>query len=307
MSKDTIKTLRLIYSLTQNKKDFFVWLFVRLISALFPIATVYLYSRVVRALEMHSSLEILFGMVLAVLVSRFLDNFTRLLSTKKLDYIIACIQLNIQDILVSSINTQDKKTRHKAVQAIRNFSDASATTLMIFKQPGIDSVVSFLAIPIILLFIDFRVFILQLSYMIVYYYTDIYTTEKYAKLKNKHNSRVESYYAKLQTAKDFKYEQTLIAKTFKKVCNWGVIEWNLLQNTALVFYILILIYLVYCVSTGQKTISDLVLIIGYIDGTQVFLNNISSIKDSMADTKVALHRLLDNKKTLAVDYNDLTT
>ena len=307
MSRDTIKTLKLIYSLTQNKKDFFSWLFVRLISALFPIATIYLYSRVIRALETHSPLTVLFGMVLAVLASRFLDNFTRLLSTKKLDYIIACIQLNIQDILVSSINTQDKKTRHKAVQAIRNFSDASATTLMIFKQPGIDSLVSFITIPIILFFIDFKVFILQLSYMIVYYFTDIYTTERYAKLKNRHNSRVESYYAKLQTAKDFKYEQTLIKKTFNRVCNWGVFEWNLLQNTALVFYILTLLYLVYSVSMGQKTISDLVLIIGYIDGTQAFLNNISSIKDSMTDTKVALHRLLDNKKTLAVDYDDLTT
>jgi len=307
MSRDTVKTLRLIYSLTKNKKGFFIWLFVRLISALFPIATVYLYSRVVRALETHASLEVLFGIVLAVLISRLLDNFTRLLSTKKLDYIIACIQLNIQEILVTNINTQDKKTRHKAVQAIRNFSDASANTLMIFKQPGIDSVVSFLAIPIILLFIDFKVFILQLAYIIIYYFTDIYTTEKYAKLKNKHNSRVESYYAKLQTAKDFKYEQTTMNNIFKKLCNWGITEWNLLQNTALVFYILILFYLVYSVSTGQKTISDLVLIIGYIDGTQVFLNNISSIKDSMANTKVALHRLLDNKKTLAVDYDDLTT
>jgi len=307
MSRDTIETLKLIFSLTKNKKDFFAWLFVRLVSALFPIATIYLYSRVVRALETHTPLNILFGLVLAVLVSRFLDNFTRLLSTIKLDYVINCTQLNIQDILVSSINTQDKKTRHKAVQAIRNFSDASATTLMIFKQPGIDSVVSFVAIPLILLFIDFKVFVVQLTYMFIYYFIDIYTTEKYAKLKNRHNSRVESYYAKLQTAKNFKYEQTLISKTFKKVCNWGVIEWNFLQNTALVFYILILLYLVYCVSTGQKTISDLVLIIGYIDGTQVFLNNISFIKDSMADTKVALHRLLDNKKTLAVDYDDLTT
>ena len=307
MSHDTIKTIKLIFKLIQDKKSFFRWLFVRLISALFPIITVYLYSRVIGSLETQASFKIISSMVLAVFLARILDNFTRLISTKKLDFIIDNIRSDIQNILIVSVKKNDKKNQNKAIQAIRNFSDAAGTTLTIFKQPGIDSVVSFITIPSILLFLDFKIFILQIAYMIIYYFADIYTTERYTKLKNKHNSRVESYYAKFQTAKDFKYERTLMNKTFLKVCNWGVIEWSLLQNIAVIFYSIALFYLVYSVSIGQKTISDLVLIIGYISSTQGFLNSISSIKDSMADTKVALHRLLDNKKTLAIDYDDLTT
>jgi len=307
MSNDTIKTLRLIFKLIQNKKPFYVWLFVRFISALFPILTIYFYSRVVNALETNANLKSILHTVLFVFISRLLDNITRLLSTNKLDYIINNIQLDIQHVLIANIKTVDRKTRHKAVQAVRNFADAAGTTLSIFKQPGIDAFVSFVAIPFILFLLDFKVFVFQIAYIIIYYFTDIYTTEKYTKLKNRHNSTVESYFAKLQTAKNFKYEQTITSKAFQKVANWGIVEWSLLQNTAVIFYILTLVYLVITYSQGSTSIATIVLIVGYIDSTQIFLNNISSIKDSMANTKVALHRLLDNNKSLAVDYDDLTT
>ena len=86
-------------------------------------------------------------------------------------------------------------------------------------------------------------------------------------------------------------------------CFW---EWNFLQDTAVVFYSLILFYLIYTVSIGQKRISDLVLIMGYTVSTQAFLNNISSIKDRLADTKVALTRLVSNKSVSSVNLSDLT-
>ncbi len=307
MSQDTIRTLRLIYRLTKDKKPFIFWLIIRIISALFPIATIYFFSQVIRAIENKDSLNTILLTVVVVFISRLLDNYTRIISTKKLDYIIVKIQLDIQEILVSSIKTEDKKMRHKAVQSVRNFADASVTMLSIFKQPGIDALVSFFAIPAILLVKDFAIFILQLAYVISYYFIDIYTTGRYVNFKNKHNSRIESYYAKLQTTKNFKYESTTLSSITQKLHNWGITEWFLLQNTAVIFYVIALAYLVYSVSVGLKPISDLVLIIGYIDSTQVFLNNISGIKDSMADTKVALHRLLDDNKSLAVDYDDLTT
>ena len=307
MSRDTLQTLRLIFKMVKDKKSFVFWLFIRFLSAGFPILTIYLYSRVVNALETGADFHLLFSLVIFVLISRLLDNFTRLVSTNKLDYVINNIQLDIQNIMVYGVKASDRKTRHKAIQAIRNFADATSTTLTIFKQPGIDALVSFITIPFILFLLDFKVFVIQAAYVIIYYFTDIYTTEKYTKLKNRHNSTVESYFAKFQTAKNFKFEQTLTSKAYLKVANWGIIEWLLLQNTAVLFYILTLIYLVFSFSQGTKSIADIVLIIGYLDGTQSFLNNISSIKDSMANTKVALHRLLDNQKSLAVDYDDLTS
>ena len=304
---DTIQTLKIINNLAENKKPFYGWLFLRFISALFPILTVYLYSMVIKAIEINASFKVTLGIVISVFASRLIDNFTRLLSTYKLDYEIGHIQLDIHHSLVKSIKAKDKKMRHKAIQAIRNFSDAASTTLTIFKQPGIDSLVSFITIPIILFIVDFRIFILQVSYMATYYFIDVYTTEKYTKIKNRHNSKIESYYAKLQSVKKFKFEETHVKKTYRKLSNWGIVEWSILQNISVVFYIFVLFYLVFQVSFGLKSISDLVLVMGYITSTQVFLNNISSIKDSLADTKVALHRLLDKNKSMAVDYDDLTT
>ena len=92
----------------------------------------------------------------------------------------------------------------------------------------------------------------------------------------------------------------------KPYLDWGFWEWTLLQGVAVIFYVLILARLIYTVYLGQNQISDLVLIMGYVTTTQVFLNNISAIKDTLTDTKVALTRLAKNRTFSAVNLSDLT-
>ena len=77
------------------------------------------------------------------------------------------------------------------------------------------------------------------------------------------------------------------------------------QNTAVIFYSLILFFQISQVISGGKQISDLVLVMGYITQTQVYLNSFSSIKDSLTDMLVGLDRLASNPTVSTVDLDDL--
>jgi len=139
----------------------------------------------------------------------------------------------------------------------------------------------------------------------VYTAIDIYTTQRYAHLKDILNTHTETYYAKLQDSNDFDLEQKSWSRHFQRLANWGHTEWFSLQNTAVIFYCAILLYLIYLVTNGTKQVSDLVLIIGYVTQTQVLLNSISSIKDSLTDMLVGLERLAKNQTVSAIDLDDL--
>ena len=243
--------------------------------------------------------------VILTFVVRLIDNYLRLISVTRLEKVIGDISFDIHNYFLTDLESESKESRHATVQAIRNFSDASSVTLNFIKQPGIDSIVSFLFIPVILFIIDFPSLVITLAYIAVYFCIDTYTTQRYAQLKDIQNSKTEAYYAKLQDSNDFDLEQTSFTRHFRRLCRWGFTEWFALQNSAVFFYCLNLLYLVYIVSTGEKDISDLVLIMGYVSQTQIFLNSFSQIKDSLTDMNVGLKHLAKNEAFSSVDLEDL--
>jgi len=207
--------------------------------------------------------------------------------------------------LTVNLRAPDKNIRHQTIQAIRNLGEAVRTTLEIVRQPGIDSFVSLIAIPAIILFLDFRIFIFEVAYILVYYFTDVFTTERYSRLKDIQNQKTELYYARLQESNQVRSESKTYIDHYRHLCNWGFLEWFSLQNIAVGFYTLILFYLARQFFLGYKQISDLVLIMGYVSSTQTFLNSISTVKDRLTDAKVALDRLSRNH-LFGVDFSDLT-
>jgi ABC-type multidrug transport system fused ATPase/permease subunit len=305
MNRDTREIVRLILKFIEHKPSFFFWTFVRFVSALFPMLSIYLFSLVIKYLDNQTSFSQLIQLILIIIIVFILDNFTRLLSIYCLQDLISQTEFGIHRLLTVNLRSPDKKVRHKTIQAIRNLGEAVRTTLEIIRQPGIDSFVSLIAIPSILLFLDFKVFILEVAYVLVYYFTDVFTTERYSSLKDIQNQRTEVYYAKLQESNEIESESKTYTRHFKDLCRWGFVEWFSLQNIAVSFYTLILFYLASEFYHGSKQISDLVLIMGYISSTQVFLNSLSTVKDRLADTKVALRRLAKNP-LLSVDFSDLT-
>lgn len=305
MDKRSYRVISFILQLATNKTSFFFWLFVRFVSAILPLITIYQFSHVVSLLEAKSPFEPIFLALIWIFIVRIVDNFLRLKSITKLEFEISSISFDIHNFFLSDLKTENKSERHEIVQSIRNFADASSVTLNLIKQPGIDSIVSLCLIPPILFFLDFKVFILNFAYIFVYTAIDIYTTQHYAHLKDILNTHTETYYAKLQDSNDFDLEQKSWSRHFRRLANWGHTEWFSLQNTAVIFYSAILLYLIYLVTNGTKQVSDLVLIIGYVTQTQVLLNSISSIKDSLTDMLVGLERLAKNSTVSAIDLDDL--
>jgi len=305
MLKKTKITLFLIFKIIQDKPRFVFWFFVRFVSSLLPLLTIYLYSRVVENIENKIAFSAVFFLVLIIFAVRLVDNYLRLRSLYRLDECISNIGFDIHNYFIKDLKAENKEDRHQSIQAIRNFSDASSLTLMLFRQPGIDSIVSLITIPIIFWFVDRRIFVLEIVYILIYMIIDYYTTQRYIKLKDIQNSKVETYYGKLQETNDVELEQKTFTRNFSRLSNWNFLEWFILQNSAVFFYCLILGYSIISVFSGVKQISDLVLVIGYVSSTQSYLNSFSEIKDSLADMNVAVAHLARNKCISVIDLDDL--
>lgn len=305
MSKRNRYIITLILNIIKDKSTFIVWISIRFLSAFIPLLSIYLYSKTINLVETNAGFSSIFFALIIVLVVRVIDNFARIRSVTKLDMCISEIGFNIHNYFIKDIKSETKLERYETIQTIRNFSDATVTTLTTFRQPGIDSIISLISIPIILLFVDFKVFILVLAYIVVYCFIDHYTTQKYIKFKDIQDGKIESYYGKFQQTNDVDLEQKTYNRHFNRLCNWSFTEWFTLQNSAVFFYTLILSYLIISISTGAKLISDLILIMGYVSSTQTYLNSFSTIKDSLSDMNVAVEHLAKNKNISVIDFDDL--
>lgn len=305
MPLKTHKVIAFILGVISAKRSFVFWLFVRFVSALIPLISVYQFSRIIKLLENHATTPAILLTVGTLLGLYTVDNFLRIQSTTRLDNIIGTIAFDIHNYFLRDLKTQSRDDRHASVQAVRNFADASVLTLTLFKQPGIDSLVSLVLIPPILFSRDFPAFILSLAYILVYYFIDTYTTQRYAHLKDILNTKTEVYFGKLQDSNDFDLEQRSWSRHFTRVTNWSYHEWFALQSTAVTFYAISLLYLTYSVSSGHKDLSELILIAGYLAQVQPHLNSFSQIKDSLTDMMVGLKHLASNSQVSAIDLDDL--
>jgi hypothetical protein len=305
MNRRSRKVISFLFRVSRNNHSFFFWLFVRFVSAILPLITIYQFAGVIRQIQDHLPINSILIAVLWMLVVRLLDNLLRIKSVTRLEYEITNICFDIHNYFLSDLKSETKEERHAAVQAIRNFSDAASITLNLVKQPGIDGLVSIVFIPVILFTLDFHIFILTSTYILIYYFIDYYTTQRYAHLKDIVNNKTETYYAKLQDSSDFDLEQKTLNRHSNRLSFWAETEWSLLQNLSVGFYIIIFLYLVGLTANGSEQLSDVVLIMSYVSQTQVFLNNFSSIQDSLTDMLVGLERLARNKSVSAISLEDL--
>ena len=152
---------------------------------------------------------------------------------------------------------------------------------------------------------DKQIFVLEVTYILTYLLIDYYTTQRYVKLRDVQNTKIENYYAKLQETSDVDLEQKTYTRHFTRLSNWSFLEWFLIQNSAVIFYSLILIFCIFSIFSGVKQISDLVLVMGYVSSTQVYLNSLSEIKDNLANMTVAIDHLARNKSISVIDLDDL--
>lgn len=302
----TIKSINFISKISTQKGELVFWLIVRFLSAILPLVTIYQFSHLIKLIETKSDFNTLLIYLLFIFIIRFLDNLLRLRSTTKLDYLISNLSSDIHNFFLIDFNPTSKEDRHASIQAIRNFADSTIKTLSVIKQPGIDSVVSVLFIPVALYLVDIRSFVLIVTYISVYSIVNFYTSQRYRQLRDFQNTKTEAYYAKLQESNDIDLEQATYNRHFNRLSNWSFVEWFLLQNTAVAFYSLFLLYQLYLVYSGSIQVSDLVLVMGYVGQTQVFLNSFTDIISGLGDMSVAFKHLAKNEFISVLGLEDLT-
>ncbi|HPJ17346.1 MAG TPA: hypothetical protein PK639_03940 [Candidatus Woesebacteria bacterium] len=305
MPVKTLHSVKFVLKIANNTGSLFFWLFVRFLSAILPLVTIYQFSHIIKLLEQKTDFKTLAIYLFFIFFVRFLDNLLRIRSTTMLDYLISNLSFDVHNYFLINFNPETKEERHASIQAIRNFADATIKTLTLIKQPGIDSLVSLMFIPLALLFVDFPDFVLIIVYILVYSLINFYTSQRYRELRDFQNTKTESYYAKLQESNDIDLEQSTYTRHFLRLTNWNYVEWFVLQNSAVFFYSLFLFYQIYLVYTNQSHISDLVLIMGYVTQTQTFLNSFTDIFYGLGDMFVALKHLAKNQAVSAVDLEDL--
>lgn len=305
MLSKTISSINFVFHHVNQKGWLVFWFFIRFLSAILPLITIYQFSHLIRLLEQKSPLSELSTYLLYIFLVRVADNLLRLASTTNLDYLINNITFDIHNFFLVGFKPRSKEERHAAIQAIRNFADASGKTLSIIKQPGLDSFVSLIVIPFTLFLVDFRSFVLILAYIFVYSIINLYTTQRYKELRDIQNTKTEDYFAKLQESNDVDLEQTSYTRHQRRLSRWTFTEWFALQNTAVFFYSLFLLYQLYLVFNHNHQISDLVLVMGYVTQTQSFLNSFTEIWYGFDDMSVALKHLAKNQSVSVINLSDL--
>ena len=269
------------------------------------MVTIYQFSHIIKLIELKTDIKDLFYYLLLIFAVRLADNYLRIRSTTKLDHIISNLTFDIHRFFLIGFSPESKADRHASIQAVRNFADATAKTLTLFKQPGIDSLVSILFIPVALFLVDFRSFVMIIVYITVYGLINYYTSQRYKELRDFQDTKTEAYYAKLQESNDIDLEEATYNRHFERLANWNFMEWFALQNTAVFFYSLFFLYQIYLVFSGTSDISDLVLIMGYVTQTQTFLNSFTDIWYGLGDMYVALKHLAKNSAVSAIALEDL--
>jgi len=101
MIKKTKFTILLVFKIIQDKKRFLFWLGVRLFSALLPLLTTYLFSKVIADIENKIIFSSIFFLILLILIVRVVDNFTRIRSVYRLDECISDIGFDIHNYLIN--------------------------------------------------------------------------------------------------------------------------------------------------------------------------------------------------------------
>lgn len=306
MISRTITSINFVFHHVNQKTELVFWLLVRFFSAALPLVTIYQFSQLVDLIEKRSSFAVLLQAIFSILLVRLLDNFLRLRSTTKLDYLISNISFDIHNFFLIDFKPQNKDDRNLSIQSIRNFADATVATLTMFKQPGIDSLVSVIFIPIALYFVDFQSAVLIISYILIYSLVNFYSNQRYKELRDLQNTKTEAYYAKLQDSNDVDLEQSAFTRHFHRLTNWNFIEWVSLQNVAVIFYFIFLLHQIYLVTQNTGSLSHLILVMGYVSQTQSFLNSFTDVWYGLGDMSVALKHLAKNHSISVIDLDDLT-
>ena len=292
MPKKLISSL-IIKSL--KNRPFIFWFLIRIVSTAGPLVTTYLFASVVSALENKKGIEeilVILGILLGV---QIVENFLRLLSKTRIEYYSSRLVITLHQVLLSS-SSNSRPPRKELVQAVINLCQSLDKFILYLKETGISGVVHFFIVPVILFFIDIRVFVLEMLLILIYLGTTFIMTRKYEKIYEKYYESTEGYYAMLFNTGDATSSAGKVLINMRFLQNFIFFMWGSLQNIVAVFQFLVPLVVVADVIAGTRQISDLVLVVGYTKESQGFLNNFTSAYEKFMEVDAGIERLEEDSK-----------
>lgn len=277
-----------------NIKSVYAWFFVRFLNTFFPLAITWIFAQGVAALETGKSLRYVIQIYLIWVVAHVLDNLLRIGSRARIRILMESAFIELQEHLV--YQTNHSKNRVEIIQAIRNLTDALRVFIDYVINSGLPGVVKFISVPIILYLIDKKIFIAEVVlifiYLILVYVLSKIYERKFENLDTAH----ESYYAAILERKNPKIIAQRgegVKKGVKGVESIIFYQWISFQDLIALFQFIVIGMIAIDFINGTKQISDLVLIVGYTNESQGFLNSVTSGVDSIMQIEAGIDRLVE--------------
>lgn len=281
---------KIIISSFKSKKLFF-WFSVRFISSFGPLLITYLFAYGIEVIEEGRSFNDIILVFFALLIVESTEHILRILSKTRIVYLTEFALINIQEDLIKNVSKEDSK-RKERVQTLRNLTQSIRRFIIKFKDNGIPAIVSFVSIPIILFFVDVKIFYLQITLMVIYMIITYVFSNIYEKRYESLDHSREDYFSGIHNHNHIDPLASIVRHNVKNINNLIFINWVSLQNIISVFKFVVIFLVVKDIMIGVHNISSLVLIVGYVRKSKIFLNDLTSMFELYMQVKAGIRRVV---------------
>jgi len=271
-------------------KALYFWFAVRVVSIAGPLINTYVFSQGIDALETGKPLLLaikIFAIFLGILL---IENTIRLVSKNRIAVFVEEILIDVQEELLEDLKPLEH-IRKETIQSVRNLTDAVHFFATFIRNTGVNGFVNFFSVPVILFFIDKRVFALEIVLIGVYLITTFFFSKIYEKHFETFDKAKEYYFSKMLVSNRIEPQAVYIRKSIRGVENIHMYEWLTAQNMIAIFQFMVVSMIAVDIFSGAKQISDLVLIVGYTNQSQTFLNSVTNFVEYLMQVKAGVERL----------------
>jgi len=269
--------------------SFLCWVVVRFISSSGSLFTIYLYALGIRYLEngfIFPDVVKIFGTYTCIVIA---TNIIRPSSKQGMNYASEKNLINIQKILIRSSDPKGAR-RKELVQSLFNLSEGVRVFVTFLGDGGIPAVLHLTSIPIILYFVDSKILIYLIAFIVVYVGISYYFSGIYKDYFVSYDKAREQYLSVMIESDDILKEAKNLIHKIKHLMITVSFTWVSVQNIGAVFQFVVIVTVVLDIFNGTKQISDLVLVVGYTAMYHTYLNQVTKFLQSVMQIRAGVTR-----------------
>ncbi len=287
---NTAQLRRYIFISYKTQKIKF-WFGIRVIESFATIVLTYIFSQGIAALENTEPVSAVVQIFVTYTAVAVLSHFLRIASKTRLTFYNEVLLVKMQKELMVKLDPVDD-LRKRTLQAVRNLTRSLRTFVIFMLDNGITGVVGFIAIPVLLYFIDTKIFYIEMLMIIMYLLLTYIFSFRYGKIYETYDSAREKYFSSFNLTNKVNRLAKSVITTEKSIEDYRFLTWFMLQSLISTFQLLIFIVVVHDVVNGTKQISELVLISGYTLESKTFLNSVTTGFEHLMEVNAGVRRVV---------------